>query len=157
MVLNLLTYIAAAYGSVSDIEILLVLVSSIGLFFSFFNLRESWKDWRVLRRSKKTDYGKNYDPRMVVAINGLRAEVARAIIQGIYLSLGIFAMFIAEADPRIHFPLKLVIFGFLFRWGFITASILLSLKSYWGYQVRHRVLEHYGALDPEDEKKDLDS
>lgn len=150
--------LAAAYGSVSDIELLLVLISLIGLSFSIFNLRESWRDWRVLKLLKKTDYGRNYDPRMVVAINGLRAEAARAIIQLIYLALGVFAMFIAETSPAIHLPLKIQIFGFIFRWGFILASILLTLKSYWGYQVRHRVLEHYGSeIDPNNELDNIKS
>jgi len=144
--------IAAAYGSVSDIEILLVLISSIGLAFSIFNLRESWGDWRFLKNLGKTDYGSNYDPRMVVAINGLRSEVARTIIQTIYLSLGIFALFIPENHAIL--PLKLQIFGFLFRWGFIAASILLTLKSYWGYQIRHRVLEHYGFEDDPNNEQD---
>jgi hypothetical protein len=145
--------VAAAYGSVSDIEILLVVISSIGLIFSLYNLKESWKDWRLLKNLGKTDFGRDYDPRMVVALNGLRSEVSRSIIQAIYLALGIFAMLIAEAPP-VHLPLKIVIFGFLFRWGFILASILLTLKSYWSYQVRSRVLAHYGFGDDPNNERD---
>jgi len=143
--------LAAAYGSVSDIEILLVVVTTIGLLYGFYNIREMYRAWIILHRQGKTDHGPHYDARMVVAINGLRSEIARVLIQLWLVTLGVIAMTIPETPPYIHEPFKLVIFGFIFRWGIIGTSLLLSLKSYWGYQVRQRVNEHYGEGEPEDQ------
>lgn len=143
LTLPLLAVLSAAYGSVSDIEILLVIIAALGLVFSLYNFVQSLKDWRFLNDKGAKDHGPRYDPRMVVAWNALRSELARALIQVYFLTLGTFAMFLAEVPPEHHQATRIVVFGFIFRCGFIAASLLLSLKSYWSYQIRKRVLEHY--------------
>lgn len=139
-----------SYGSVSDIEVIFTVLAFIGLCFSLYNARESWSDYRALKRAGRSARGKTYDGRYVVAWNSLRAEIARSLIQFIYVVLGFYAFFLPEVSNA-NMPLKFVIYGIIARYGFIAATALLTLKSYWGYEVRRAVRLHYSG-DPIDEE-----
>lgn len=135
-ILSLPLVVAAAYGSVSDIEILWTLIAVVGMVYSLINFRESWLDWKLLRKIR------GYDARRIVACSAMQAEGIRAAIQGFYITIGVYAMFIPET-PTAHLPLRYVIFGALFRWGFVISSLLLTYKSYLGARLRKKVYNHY--------------
>lgn len=135
--------IAGTYGSgaVSDIEILWTLISLIGLLFSFYNIKESRQDLAVLRERHIRN------GRWRIAVTALRAELGRAIIQGINVTIGIFAMTFPE-PPSAAEPLKVQVFRFIFQWGFILSSFILTLKSYWNFSLRRELIEHGIKLEP---------
>jgi hypothetical protein len=121
--------IAAAYGTVSDIEILWVLVALVGCIYSVFNIRASQRDFDWLNENKIEN------GRRTLARYQLLAELLRAATQTIFLTIGVLAGFLPEPPPV---PLTHIqsIVGFAARWGFITASVFLTIKSYLGYRVR---------------------
>jgi hypothetical protein len=135
--------IAGTYfgGYVSDIEILWVLIALVGMIFSLHNVSETRQDLAVLR------YKNIRNGRWKIAVTGLRAEVGRFIIQSIYLAVGIYAMFFPD-PPSMHESLRVAAFRFLFQWGFIVSSLILTLKSYWNYELRQELVEHGVKLEP---------
>jgi hypothetical protein len=123
-----LTVLAAAYGSVSDIELLFIAIAGFGLFFSFFNIREAIGDIKALK-AIDADQIDNYEARLILAKATLKAEIARGIIQLVFLSLGAMAAFTPEAPPQILTTFQTV-FGFVFRWGLTLSAALIAYKSY---------------------------
>ncbi len=115
--------IAAAYGSVSDIEILWTGLALVGMGFSAFNIHEAYCDRKALRELQVNS------AREILANNHLTGEIIRGIILTIFAVLGVMAMWIPEIPPQVHQPTYIVVFGAFFRWGFITSSALLVLKS----------------------------
>lgn len=126
----MLSILAAAYGSVSDIEILWTLIAIIGASFSVYNVREAFKDYRSLKDIDKKN------GRGLIARATFKSECARLTIQLIFAAIGILAMFVPETVLPPDTPFQIVAIGFAIRWGIIFTSILVSLKSYWAYQVR---------------------
>jgi hypothetical protein len=148
--MQVLSVIAGTYfhGNVSDIEVLWVLIATIGVIFSLHNVQESRKDLHALRERNIRN------GRHRIAITGLRAEAGRAIVQMIYFTIGAYAMAFPE-PPTQHEPFKFSLFRFLFQWGFILSSVILTLKSYWNYELRRDLIEHGIKLEPyETENKD---
>lgn len=139
MIANL---IASQYGSISDIEILWTLIALFGLGFSVYSVREAAADSGALRRSGEKN------GRLILARTTLRSEVARMIIQLIFLMIGLAAMTIQEPPAQIERPLNIVLASFLIQWGLILSSLIVSLKSFWAYQARAQLKLHYG--DPQD-------
>lgn len=146
----MINFLAAAYGTVSDIEILFSLISFIGAAFSIFSSYEAIKDYQALNKAKIGN------GRRLLAWTSVQTEIARVIIQLIFLTIGILAATIAEMPPQLHLPLEVVIFGFIFRWGLILSSLLLMYKSILAYLVRQKLREeriehennHNGDVDP---------
>lgn len=124
--------IAAAYGSVSDIEIVWTVIAAVGLLFSAFTLGAARGDRRAL-----IDAGiKN--GRRKVALYTVLAETTRAIKQVIFLLIGGALMFVEEMPPR-GVPLSLQIVGFAIRWGLILSSALTTLQSYLAFRLRREI------------------
>lgn len=142
--------LAAAYfnGYVSDIEVLWVLITSIGAIFSIHNLIESRRDLKVLKMRGVRN------GRMKIALTGIRAETGRLVIQTIFLIVGIDAMTLQEAPIYPHEPWHIALTRFLFQWGFIAASAILTLKSYWNYSLRRDLIEHGIKLEPHETQPD---
>lgn len=122
--------LGAAYGSVSDIEIVWVLVAVVGLTFSLFNFRDALRDKARLIRAKVSN------GRMLVAQANLLGEATRAVKQAIFATIGALAMLLPEVPPQANIPLKNQLIGFFIRWGLITASALTTYQSYLGWQIR---------------------
>lgn len=135
----MLSILAAAYGSVSDIELIWTLIAVIGAFFSIYNLKEAFKDFKTL------GFIDRKNGRGLIARATLKSEFARLIIQLIFITIGIFAMFITEVPLPPGTPFKIVAIGFVFRWGIIISSLLITFKSYWAYQVRTELAKRLGA------------
>lgn len=127
----MLSILAAHFGTVSDIEFAWTLIATIGAGFSLYNLKEAFKDYRVLSFINKKN------GRGAIARLTLKSESARLTIQLIFFTIGFLAMLVPEGPSTIPgAPLQVVLLGLVFRWGIIVSSILITLKSYWAYQVR---------------------
>lgn len=130
------------HGFVSDIEILWVLIALFGAGFSIHNLRESFMDITALRLSGIRN------GRWKIARAALKSESARLFIQLIYIMVGIGAMTFQEPPVQYHQPLHIQIFTFLFQWGFILSSAMLTAISYWNFALRRDLLESGIRIEP---------
>lgn len=122
--------INAAYGSVSDVEILWVLVALVGLVYSILNILDARGDKEYL------DTHNIQNGRRALAKYQLIAEYLRAAIQLIFAMIGLAAMTLPEVPNSAHLPRHELIIRVLLTYGLIAASIMLSIKSYLGYRVR---------------------
>lgn len=130
----ILSFLAAQYGTISDIEILWTLIAGSGLIFSLYNIREALRDRRAIVESNIGNGRKK------IAGHALRNEAARALIQVIFLVIGILTM--TYADPATinpDQPWNLTLISIVFRWGLIFSAILISLKSFWSFQLRREL------------------
>lgn len=123
----------AHYGSVGDIEILFTVLASVGAAFSIFSTVEAIRDYGAITSAGISN------GRRLLAWTSVHSETARLIIQLIFLTLGVLAMFLPEVPPQIHLPTLQFVFGEVFRWGLITASGLLMYKSILSHVVRQHL------------------
>jgi hypothetical protein len=129
----MLNLLAAQYGSISDIEIVWTLIAGIGLAFSIFNVREAFAD----RAALKLAGVKN--GRKMIADEGLLQELARTVIQAIFLTIGLLAMTYPDPPDVSDRPWNLVLIGIVFRWGLIISASLIMLKSFGAWRLRRRL------------------
>lgn len=122
--------IFAAYGSVSDIEILWTLIAVVGLSFSAYNLVDARGDLEYI-------YSEDiHNGRTFLARTNFVAEMTRVIKQGIFLAIGLMAMFVPEVPNTLDLPRFQSVIRFTITWGLIIASALTSYQSYLGFKVR---------------------
>lgn len=126
--------LAVSYGTVSDIEILWTLIALGGMGFGVYNIRDAWLDRKAII-SKGTRNG-----RRRIATFAVRGEAARTYMQTIFALIGVLAMLLPEA-PTPGLPIKLVIFGAVFRWGLITVALVCLLKSIDSWYLRRKLNE----------------
>lgn len=126
---------AAAYNTVSDIEIVWVFVSIFGFLYSMFNLRESHMDCEALR-SQKIKNG-----RYLIARTSRYQDAVRSCIHMIFLTIGVLAMFLPETSPNADLPLTTELIGVAIRWGLIVAAIMLVSQSFVARQTRMKLLK----------------
>lgn len=124
--------LAVSYGTVSDIEILITLIALVGIVFGVYNIRDAWKDRR------KIVIAKVFNGRRLIANFAVRGEIARVYMQSVFAALGLLAMTLPEA-PVQNQPLKIVIFGAIFRWGLISVTAVCLFKSIDSWRVRRAV------------------
>lgn len=124
------SFLAANYGPVEDIEVVWTLIALIGAGFSIYNVREAVKDLGALSTIDKGN-GRGRLGRFAI-----KTEVARLLSQIIFLIIGALAMTVATVSSPKGLPWNLQLLSIVFRWGLITASVLVSLQSYWGYKIR---------------------
>jgi hypothetical protein len=141
----MISFLAAQYGTVSDVELVWTIIATVGAGFSIYNLRDALKDRAALKRLH------NRNGRWLLANFAIRAEAARLAIQLIFLTIGILAMLIVDAPDQLHQPPLIVALGIVFRWGLIVSALLLTLKSYWGYSLRRTLLSPQVMADPNSE------
>lgn len=121
--------LAATYGTVSDIEILWTIIGAVGVMFSAFNLRDARIDKRVL-----ADAG-IVNGRRIIARFAVRAELARLVIQAIFVTIGVLAML--QTDPPNAALNKLqIVTSAVSRVGLVIAELLVLFKSIDGYMTR---------------------
>jgi len=137
---------AAAYGTVSDIELMWVLISVFGFFYSMFNLRESHMDVRALH------FAGIKNGRYLVARTSRYQDAVRSMIHAIFLSIGVLAMILPETPPNADLPLINYAIGFAIRWGLIAAAILLVSQSFVARQTRMKLLKEEIAYIESDSK-----
>jgi hypothetical protein len=129
------SFLAAQYGSISDIEIVWTLIAIFGGAFSIHNLKESITDRKVLKTAGIEN------GRMLLANVQVKAESCRLIIQTIFLGIGLSAMTFKDSPDQVDLPLRLVLFSFFIQWGLIVAALLIAYKSYLGWRVRQDFLQ----------------
>jgi hypothetical protein len=125
--------LAQTYGTVSDVEILWTLISLAGVIFGAFNLWAAWGDRHALVLSRI------FNGRRTVANFAIRGEIARMYVQSVFFTIGVLAMFLPEPPPVAHLPLQYVIFGAVFRWGFITSAAVILGKSIDSFVTRRKI------------------
>jgi hypothetical protein len=119
--------LGVAFGTVADVEILWTISAAIGAFFSIINIGWAYGDYKFLKHEEIVN------GRFTIARAALWSEVCRFIIQVIFLAIGVFSMLLPQSPPEV-LPIKLRLFVFLFQWGMITSSILLTFKTIlWSY------------------------
>lgn len=124
--------VGAAYGTVADIEILFTTMAGVGLVFSIFNIIDAWHDRQALKEAGVVN------GRMPLAEVALRVEIARAAVQTIFTTIGLLAMTLPETDNEVDGPWNVVLTGIVFRWGLITAALLIFFQS-----IENRRLRQY--------------
>ena len=122
--------LGAAYGSVSDIEVMWTLIAAIGLIYSFYNVREALLDRNDLKRRGVAN------GRRLLAQTNVISETSRFVKQSIFIIIGLLAMFLPEAPDNLDLPWAQAAIGAAIRWGLITASILTTFQSYLGFRAR---------------------
>ena len=122
--------IAAAYGSVSDIEILWVIIALIGFVYSVVNINSGREDIRWLNANSIGN------GRRTLARYQLTAESLRALIQVIFIVIGVLSFFVPDPTDALHLPPPQVAIRFCVTWGLILSSMALTVKSYLGKKVR---------------------
>ena len=125
--------LGAAYGSVSDIEIFWTLIATLGLCFSFYTIREASGDWLTIRDS---GIGNG---RKLLARSTLLSEWGRAVVQSIFLVIGVLAMFTPEAPNASEGPWYVVAIRVLITWGLISSSILISGNTALSFYTRRQL------------------
>lgn len=125
--------LAATYGTIEDIEILWTLLAMGGLGLASVLLYSAYGDYRAVKRQGIRN------GRRVLAVLAVQTETLRAVIQAIFLAIGVAAMFVPS--PVGDRPHSAVVVGILIRWGLIVASVCLSYKSYLTWRARKRILE----------------
>lgn len=128
----MINLLLAHYGTVEDIEILFTVLATIGAGFSLFSTIEAIKDYGAISRAGISN------GRRLLAWTSVHNEVARFIIQLIFVTLGILAMLLPGAHD-VALPTLQVVFGAVFRWGLITSSALLMYKSILSHIVRQHL------------------
>lgn len=121
------------YGSVSDIEIVWVLLTGLALIFSLYNMWASILDYRYLRLLHLPPNGRKDQ-----AEGTIIAETARTMILLIFLSIGIIAMTLPEAPPNLDIPRNQEIASILIRWGLIASAVLIAVQSVNNARIRRR-------------------
>lgn len=131
--MTLFSLISAAYGSVSDMELLWTGLAAAGASFSAYNVRDSILDYKAL--------GAMENGRRSLARAAIKTEASRFAIQLIFIMIGVSAMFIPEAPDVLDQPLNIAITSFLIRWGLMVSAGLLLWKSYIVFKLRKELLE----------------
>lgn len=125
--------LAAAYGTVSDIEMVWILSTLIGAIYAGLNTRAANANSRALKKLGISN------GRLTLAVLFRAAAAMRLSVQLIFLSIGISAAFFPEPvfDQQ---PLKIVVAGALVRWGLIAASVILTVREIMETSIRKRLL-----------------
>lgn len=135
--------LGAQYGTVSDIEIMWMVINGLGLAFSLYNLFENWKDFNSASKVRARN------GRYVLALTAVKIELARTLILTILLTLGILSMTLPDAPTSMLTTQQLLI-TIVFKWGLMLSAALISYQSYLNREARKRVLDiEYGRVpDP---------
>lgn len=125
--------IGAQYGAIADIEVVWTAIAAVGLIFSIYNWRDAEADYKAL--------GVLANGRRAIAVLSIKMEITRTIIQGLFLAIGISAMFVPDAPDQLHRPTNVLILSVLFRWGLVISAILIMYQSIANYHVRKKLIE----------------
>jgi hypothetical protein len=127
---GLVGLLAATYGTVSDIEIIFLCITTFGIIFSLANVKNMWNDKQALLSVPEDERDDLYWAKVELANTAFTAELLRFFMQALLFTLAAFSATIAEPPSQIHLPLKLVLFGTIFRWGLTFVAGALAFTSY---------------------------
>lgn len=119
--------------TISDIEVVWVLLAAFGLFYALRNAREAHQDVVVLTAATELDPSKER-----IARTTRFQDVARAVIHAICLVIGLLAMMLVDTSDS---PSALIVaIGLTIRWGLIAVSAILVAQSYASNRLRVELL-----------------
>lgn len=133
--------LGAQYGTVSDIEIMWMVINGLGLSFSLYNLWENWKDFNSASKVRTRN------GRYVLALAAVKIELARTLILTILLTLGVLSMTLPDTPTDLLTTQQLLITIF-FKWGLMVSAALIAYQSYLNREARKRVLDVEYGRDP---------
>lgn len=134
--------LAAEHGTVSDIEIVWVVLALVGVVFTLLNLGEAKSDLKWVNRAGISN------GRRVLAQTGLWMEVCRFVIQAIFCVIGVLAMLVHDAPSSI--PAAQEAIRVAITWGLIISSALLTFKTYLARRVRKELARPRDVLPSEE-------
>jgi hypothetical protein len=117
--------VGAAYGPVSDIEILWTLLAVVGVVAASFGLRDAVRDRRWLHDQDPPANGL----RETMALQRIRDEAGRVFVHGVFGTIGVLAMTIPEAPNQLDLPWNVTLATALVRWGLIACALVLTTQS----------------------------
>lgn len=156
-----MSWVAASYGSVEDIEIGWTLIAFVGICYSVLNVGEAWKDVKAMYplRERNGWFGRlherwcalsRYSPgkngRLLIARAQFRVETARLLIQVIFFAAGITSMILPGVSDATDLPTRLLVAGIVIRWGLILASLLVTYQSIENRRLRVELRQHFSVL-----------
>lgn len=115
--------LAAAFGTLSDIEALWIVIAVTSAIVTGFNLWDALLDRRALLAANIRN------GRRIVSNVTIFTESTRIIIHLIFLSIGLLVAFLPEPPAEVDLPIEQDIARILLRWGLITASLILMAQS----------------------------
>jgi hypothetical protein len=124
----------AQYGTVSDIEILWLVVASIGALFAGWNALDAHKDCKAL------DLANIHNGRRLVARATRAQDALRFCVHLIFVSIGIMACILSDPPDRLEQPWQNVVIQVLVTWGLITAAVILMIGTAIGRYSRYELL-----------------
>lgn len=116
-----MSWLAAGYGPVADIEIAWTLIALSGVVLSVRNVREALDD---LRATSEISNG-----RRPIAVTAMRVEVARLLIQIVFTLIGVLVMSIHDPYPASTLTWQQAAVDIAARWGLIICSLLVLYQS----------------------------
>lgn len=133
--------LGAGYGTVSDIEIVWIIISTVGFGFACWNATQAWGDRKYLESAGIRN------GRWAVARLATFTESGRAYVQLFFMSIGLIAMH--HPDPPASGAGWLSQAETVFaRWGFISCAAVICAKSIYTFQVRKQLIEEEGRKVP---------
>lgn len=123
--------VAANYGTVADIEILVTLLAVVGAALSILNVRDAVGDLKAM-------HGKGpQNGRWAIARTSVHVEVARLVIQAIFAFIGVLAMLLPDADlGRLSWQAATTVI--VTRWGIVICVALVAYQSLENRRMRQR-------------------
>lgn len=127
--------IAAQYGSVSDIEIIWVLIALCGVAVSSWNYWQAREDEKALKMLRVPVNGK-----MRIANTAKTQDAIRITIHGIFALIGFAAMTTVDTPNQSDLPWNIILIQFTITYGLIFGSALLVLGSLLAANLRRDLL-----------------
>lgn len=126
--------LGAGYGTISDIEVMWVLLAAIGFIFSALSAYQALGDRNFLRNLGVRN------GRWLIANLALFNEAGRSFIQAVFLTIGLLAMLLPEPPNQGNPTTVQEYLSIIVRWGLISSSVVLTTKSVYTWHTRRRLL-----------------
>lgn len=134
--------LGAGYGNISDIEVMLVVISTLGLAFSLYNTWRAYGDYKWLRDHKVKN------GRWFLAKMWLWSESGRAYLQFVFAYIGVRAWFYPDPPTTVD--------GVILRWMFLLASAVVTAKTINIWYTRSRLIETSNGVHITDRMEEAD-
>jgi len=127
----------AGYGTVSDFEIVWTMIAIIGFCFAIANLVGVISDYKFEKDRIKA--GGQPNGIWYLAKVAVLTESGRAYLQLVFIYLGLISMTLADPPPSVGLGNQ--VRDAVARWGLLTASLLVVVKTCYAWYVRKRLAE----------------
>ena len=125
--------VAAQYGTVSDIEILWVVIAIIGFLVSAWNFWQAHLDCRALKTMKEPN------GRRLIAKASRFQDATRMSVHAIFITIGLLAMTQKDVNNELLTDTQLAL-RFSITWGLVLGAVLLVTQSMVARNLRIRLL-----------------